>query len=224
MQKNEVPKKLIKGGLFIVHEGGEGAGKTTAARTLAGKLTADGYDVVVTRQPGATELGVHLRRLALNPALAGAIDGMESLFLFAADRHANVRQVIAPALAAGKIVISDRYIHSTKTYQLIEGVDSETIDLVTDLATGGLRPRRAYWYDVAPATGLSRLQAEKRQELAKNDQAPLAFHEQVREEFHRQWQELPHEITRIDANRPADEVVNEVHADILQLINAKLSA
>src|SRR5687767_8994560 len=122
MQSKAVPKKLISGGLFIVQEGGEGAGKTTRAHALRGRLEALGYDVAVTREPGATELGVRLRKIALDPALAGEIVGLESLFIFAADEHAHVRSVIKPALAAGKIVISDRYFYSSKTYQLIEGV------------------------------------------------------------------------------------------------------
>lgn len=222
MPTNSAPKKLIPGGLFIVQEGGEGAGKTTRARALQTRLEALDYDVIVTREPGATELGRQLRKIALDPALAGAISGLESLFIFAADEHAHVREVIRPALAAGKIVISDRYFYSTKTYQLIEGVDAATIDRVSELATGGLRPDRAYWYDVTPAVGLARLQAEKRHELTKYDQAPLAFHERIREEFRRQWQELPHEIKRIDADQPDEEVTDTVYTDILTLINDKL--
>jgi dTMP kinase len=222
MDSKAAPKKLINGGLFIVHEGGEGAGKTTRAKALKERLEAQGYSVVVTREPGATELGAKLRKIALDPSLAGAIVGMESLFIFAADEHAHVRQVIRPALAAGSIVISDRYIYSTKTYQRIEGVDSGAIDFVSNLATGGLRPDRAYWFDVTPALGLSRLKAEKRAELTKYDQAPLEFHERIREEFRRQWQEQPHEIKRIDADRPDEDVTNEVYANILELINGKL--
>jgi dTMP kinase len=220
MRSPSAPKHLIEGGLFIVHEGGEGAGKSTRARALKVRLEALGYDVLITREPGATELGTRLRKIALDPALAGAIVGMESLLIFAADEHAHVRQVIRPALAAGKIVICDRYIYSTKTYQLIEGVPADTIDLISALATGGLRPHRAYWFDVTPALGLSRLQAEKRTELTKYDQAPMAFHERVREEFRRQWEKLPHEITRIDADQADEEVANAAYADILELIES----
>lgn len=203
-----------------MHEGGEGAGKTTRAQALKTKLEKLGYDVLVTREPGATKLGARLRGIVLTPELAGAIDGVESLLIFAADQHAHVRQVIQPALAAGKIVISDRYIYSTQTYQAIEGVNQEAIEFVSNLATDGLRPHRVYWYDVTPEVGLSRLQAEKRAELTKYDQAPLAFHQRVREEFRRQWTDLPHEITRIDADRPDEAVTQEVYDDLLELLKS----
>ncbi len=212
--------KSIEGGLFIVHEGGEGAGKTSRAHALKDRLEKLGYEVFITREPGATVLGSRLRQITLDPALAGNIVGLESLFMFAADRHAHVRQVIRPALASGKIVICDRYIYSTKTYQTIEGVSANAIDLVSNLATGGLIPHRVYWYDVSPAVGLARLQAQKRSEPSKYDEAPLAFHERVREEFRRQWLEQPEIIKRIDADRADTDVTSSVYTDLLELLKA----
>src|SRR5476651_43284 len=96
-------------GLFIAIEGGEGAGKSTLTRALCQRLRQDGYDTLPTREPGATNLGSKLRQVWLGTAHSSEeIDGYESLFIFAADRHAHVRQIIQPALAMGKLVISDR--------------------------------------------------------------------------------------------------------------------
>ncbi|HEX3082039.1 MAG TPA: dTMP kinase [Candidatus Saccharimonadia bacterium] len=209
-------------GLFIALEGGEGAGKTSLAAELGKRLTESGYDVLVTREPGATDLGQRLRQIWLDHNLAkDDMDGMESLFLFAADRHAHVRQVVLPALEAGRIVITDRYVFSAKAYQASEGVPADIVNDVCDLATYRLLPKRTYWLDVTPEVGLRRISAQNREETAsKYDLASLSFHENVRGAFRDLWQEMPERIMRIDADRAADKVFSEIYADLQNLLRA----
>ena len=206
-------------GLFIAIEGGEGAGKSALTRALGDRFTRDGFKTLTTREPGATDLGSKLRQVWLGTAQASdEIDGYESLFIFAADRHAHLRQVIRPGLAMGKLVITDRYVYSAKAYQASEGVESDIVDTVCDIATGGLVPHRTYWLDVTPQVGLARIAAASRSETAsKYDLAKLDFHERDRAEFKRLHEQFPDIITRIDAEKSEEHVLSVIYADILTL-------
>ena len=127
-------------GLFIAFEGGEGAGKSTQIARAAALLRADGHDVVTTREPGGTDLGGELRRLLLDPDGADIGPRAEAL-LYAADRAQHVAAVIAPALAAGAVLLTDRYIDSTLAYQGAgRGLSLEQARVLTDWATDGLLP------------------------------------------------------------------------------------
>lgn len=107
-------------GFFVVFEGPDGSGKSTQAKLLADKLTAQGLDVLLTKEPGGTAIGQKIREILLNPDNTG-LDKKAELLLFAADRAQHIAEVITPALKAGKIVISDRFTESTKAYQLARG-------------------------------------------------------------------------------------------------------
>ena len=107
-------------GFFVVLEGPDGSGKSTQAKLLADKLTAQGLDVLLTKEPGGTAIGQRIREILLNPANTG-LDKKAELLLFAADRAQHIAEVIVPALKSGKIVISDRFTESTKAYQLARG-------------------------------------------------------------------------------------------------------
>lgn len=125
------------GGLFVVLEGGEGSGKSTQVREIAVWLREEGFDVLTTREPGATKLGIRLRTLLLDKANEDMAARTEAL-LYAADRADHVEKVIRPALERGAIVISDRYVDSTLAYQGAgRELDPEEIAKVNDWATGG---------------------------------------------------------------------------------------
>jgi dTMP kinase len=205
--------------LFIAIEGGEGAGKTSLTATLTAHLAASGFDILATREPGATRLGSKLREVWSDDTITREdLDGYESLFLFAADRHAHVRQIIRPALAAGRLVITDRYVYSAKAYQAAEGVPTNIVDQICHYATGGLMPDRTYWLDIRPETGLSRIAGQQRAEApSRYDLERLDFHECVRAEFARLHKQFPQSITRIDAERSAAEVLEEILRDINRL-------
>ena len=210
---------VSRSGLFIAIEGGEGAGKSTLASALSDRLTAVGFSTLATREPGGTNLGKKLRQVWIDHAARPAdIDGYESLFLFAADRHAHLRQVIRPALSAGKLVITDRYVYSAKAYQASEGVEEPLVNAVCDYATGGLVPHMTYWLDVEPTVGLARIASDTRIENpSKYDLAKLDFHERVYAEFKKLQQRSPEIITRVDGNRPAEQVLEDIFQDVLRV-------
>jgi len=219
MNADAQAKKQIEGGLFLVCDGGEGGGKTTTVASLKTRLEKLGYEVLTTHEPGATKLGHYLRKIVIDPQLAnGEVDGLESLLIFSADRHAHIRQIIAPALAAGKIVITDRYVYSALVYQAIEGVPESVIETLNTVATGGLLPARTYWLDVSPQISLSRIASQARPEANKNDSAALSFHQQVQAGFRKLYEAWPGQIVRIDADASKEQVTQTIYDDLQQLL------
>ena len=193
--------------MFIVFEGGEGAGKTTAISALADALLARGRDVLLTREPGGTPEGLALRALLL--AAGGPDwDPAAELLLMTAARVQHVRRVIQPALDAGRTVLCDRFIGSTLAYQ---GAGRHTPDaFIRDLhrhAVGGLQPNLTVLLDVDPHEGLQR--SRRRLGLQHADEArfealDMAFHERVRASFLAQASQSPTLV--IDAAKPARDV------------------
>src|SRR6202012_1607535 len=143
-------------GLFIALEGGEGAGKTTQARMLAIWLREQGFDVITTREPGATKIGMRLRALLLDTAHAEMSPRAEAL-MYAADRAQHVDEVINPALARGAVVITDRYVDSSLAYQgAARGLRAEDVAWLSRWATGDLVPDLTILLDLPPQDGLGR--------------------------------------------------------------------
>jgi dTMP kinase len=142
-------------GLFVTFEGGEGSGKSTQLARLAARLAAQGFDPLVTREPGGTPVAEGIRALLLDPALGpGAV--AEALLMEAA-RAELVATVIRPALAAGRIVLCDRYADSTLAYQGAgRGLDLAMLAEWNRIATGGLTPDLTLLFDLDPTVGLSR--------------------------------------------------------------------
>jgi dTMP kinase len=164
-------------GLFVVFEGGEGAGKSTQVRLLAEALRRAGRDVVVTREPGATQTGAQIRRLLLN---GEPLSPRSEALLYAADRAHHVASIVRPALARGAIVISDRYVDSSLAYQGAgRTLPVQEVAWLSSWATGGLKPDLTVLLDLDPAVGLRR--AESRgaghDRLESESQT---FHERVR--------------------------------------------
>ncbi len=188
-------------GCFVALEGGEGAGKSTQSRLLGEWLRTEGYDVVLTHEPGDTEVGRQLRRIVLDPATGDISDRTETL-LYAADKAEHVDRVVAPALARGAVVVTDRYVDSTLAYQ---GAGRELLDRdverVARWATGDLRPHLTVLLDLAPQQGLTRFHERDRIEGE-----PLAFHERVRQMFLQLATAAPEHYLVVDARRPVDEI------------------
>jgi dTMP kinase len=201
--------------LFVVFEGGEGAGKTTQAALLADWLRERGRgDVVVTYEPGGTVVGQGLRSLLLDRATVGLSARAEAL-LYAADRAQHVAEVIQPALAAGAVVISDRYIDSTLAYQGVGRIlNLGEVEQLCRWASMGLVPNLTVLLDVDPAVGLGRrggagdrLEAE-----------PLEFHNRVREGFHALARRDPSRYLVVDGAADPEAVHEKVRHAVEQLL------
>ncbi len=141
-------------GVFVALEGGEGAGKSTQARLLQAGLIEAGYDVVLTHEPGDSDVGRRLREILLSPA-TGALDHRAEALLYAADKAEHVEKLVKPALARGAVVITDRYVDSTLAYQGA-GRDllPRDVERVARWATADLRPHLTVLLDLAPDVGL----------------------------------------------------------------------
>lgn len=201
-------------GLFVVFEGGEGAGKSTQVTALAAFVAAAGHEVVVTREPGGTRVGGAIRELLLDPASSDLSHRAEAL-LYAADRAQHVAEVIQPALRRGAVVISDRYVDSSLAYQGAgRPLDREDVGLVNGFATGDLVPDLTLLLDIDPAVGLVRSGATDRLEAE-----PLAFHQAVRAGFLALAAEEPERYVVI----AADEDPELVQERILNAVTAVLA-
>ncbi|MDI3341085.1 MAG: dTMP kinase [Sphaerobacter sp.] len=201
--------------LFVTFEGPEGAGKSSVVRRLAAELTARGYAVVATREPGGTKIGEAIRQILLAPDHCGMLPQTEALLNTAA-RAQHVAEVIRPALAAGKIVLCDRYIDSTLAYQGAgRGLDQEELLQLQRFATGGLWPDLTVLLDVPVEIGQARRRASG-EPLSRFDADALGFHERVRAGFLAAARSEPRRWRIIDATRGEEEVAQEALAVVLE--------
>jgi len=199
--------------MFVTFEGMEGAGKSTALKNVEAALRAEGADVVVTREPGGSTLGQSLRALLLDCRSRIVPDA--ELCLFLADRAQHVAEVIRPALAAGKVVLCDRYADSTYAYQgFARGMDPDRLRLLSDAVTGGLVPDLTLLFDVPVEVGLARAQARNKEEgtsvsEGRFDSETLKFHTAVRGGFLKLAAADPQRMRIIDATAGRGEVLQQ---------------
>ncbi|MDI4655596.1 dTMP kinase [Xanthobacter autotrophicus] len=197
-------------GCFITLEGGEGTGKSTQARRLAAHLRTLGHDVVETREPGGSPGAEAVRHVLLSGA-AEPLGPVAEALLFAAARADHVKTLIRPALAAGKTVICDRFIDSTRVYQGAVGqVASHLLDALEEMATGGTRPDLTLILDVPPETGLARAAARGKGDPDRFEKEGIAYHASVREAFLARAAGAPGRCVAVDATPDADRVAAEI--------------
>jgi dTMP kinase len=210
---NRLKPKQHKG-FFVVFEGGEGAGKTTQIEAFVSWLKARGDEVIATREPGGTALGDRIRSLLLDRGSAGMDERTEAL-LYAADRAQHVSEVIRPALEAGKIVVSDRYVDSSLAYQgLARGLGLEEVLRTSDWATNGLLPDVVFYLKLDPTTGLRRVEENEmdRIELEKD-----GFHERVEKAYLELAERFPKRFVIVDAGGTP----SQVHARIRSIFEGR---
>jgi dTMP kinase len=204
-------------GLFITFEGGEGCGKSTQSRLLLKKLEQQNVPVVLTHEPGGTALGNELRR-TLKRKRDSSISPHAELFLLAASRAQLVAEVIRPALEQGKVVICDRFTHSTMVYQGYgRGLDFTAIKMVNNMATRNLDPDLIILLDISPKQGLARKRSLKdRFELEDS-----SFHRRVREGYLKMAAAEPDRWLVIDASLPKGRVAEIIWDRVSRLLTSR---
>ncbi|NUW43652.1 dTMP kinase [Nonomuraea rhodomycinica] len=201
-------------GLFIAFEGGEGSGKTTQSRMIAIWLRDQGYDVVQTREPGSTKVGMRLRAILLDAAERGLSPRAEAL-MYAADRSEHVEKVIRPALRRGAIVVCDRYVDSSLAYQGAgRALDPEEVAKVNSWATGDLLPHLTVLIDTPPSIGLTRLGGA----ADRIESEPLEFHERVRKEFRALAAASPERYLVVDGTLTPEQITRAIQDRVHEIL------
>ena len=196
-------------GLFLCLEGGEGAGKSTQAALLVEWLETLGHPVLLTREPGGTDVGQILRRIVLDND-TGELSPRTEALIYAADKAEHVDRFVLPALADGTVVLTDRYVDSTLAYQ---GAGREIgiaeLEAVARWATSDLRPNLTVVLDVDPAVGLSRFEGADRIEAE-----PLEFHQRVRQHFLDLAAVDPAHYLVVDASRTPGDIHHDIRTAV----------
>ncbi len=206
---------------FITLEGGDGAGKTTQTGLLVERLQMVGIDVVQVREPGGTALGE-----ALRPLIKGEVEAspLAELLLLETARAQLVEEVIAPALAAGKTVVSDRFYDSTVAYQGFgRGLDMQIIQDLNRIASAGISPDATLLLDIDPAIALSRIgngadQRNDPESQQRFESQPLEFHERLIEGYRSMAAEDPTRWFVIDANTGVDRLGEKIWAVVSSVL------
>jgi dTMP kinase len=202
-------------GRFITLEGGEGAGKSTHARSIAASLESKGRTVIQTREPGGSPLAEAIRELVLRDWSEGVAPKAELLLMFAA-RAAHVAHRIEPALSAGHDVVCDRFIDASWAYQGAgRGVAAEHLCALERLVLGDLKPDLTLVFDLPPNIGLAR--ARRRGDANRFEAETLAFMERVRAAYLSRAQADPERYVVLDATRP----IEQVDADITRALTSR---
>jgi dTMP kinase len=206
-------------GLFITFEGGEGCGKSTQSRLLLKKLEQQNISAVLTHEPGGTALGSELRK-TLKRKQGFSISPQAELFLFAASRAQLVAEVIRPALQEGKVVICDRFTHSTFVYQGYgRGLDLTFVQTVNNMAAGNLKPDLTILLDISSEQGLAR----KRSLKDRFEREDLSFHRRIREGYLKTAAAEPDRWLVIDASLPKGKIAEIIWDRVSRLLPSRSS-
>jgi dTMP kinase len=201
--------------MFITLEGPEGSGKTSHIPALAEAIRQAGYEVVVTREPGGTQIGDEIRSTLLSLKNTEMHPNTEIL-LFQASRAQLVNQVIRPALAEGKVVLCDRYADSTLAYQGYgHQTDLEELTRIVAFATGGLKPDLTVLMDVDIETGLKRRSSDE-ENWNRLDAKEIEFHRRVREGYCQMAAAEPERWVAVDASEPLEQVCEDLIKVVLE--------
>lgn len=201
-------------GKFISFEGSEGCGKSTQIGLLVSRLESIGLEVVVTREPGGTEVGEKIREILQYAPESAGLSSESELLLFAASRAQLVREVIATALDAGRWVIADRFLDSTTVYQgMARGLDMAAVSLINQFAINGVVPDLTFLLDMDAALGLGRaLKARGDGRSDRMEDQPAAFFETVRSGYLELAGRERDRVVVIDARGSIEEVAREIGA------------
>lgn len=215
---------MMKKGLFITFEGPDGSGKSTQIQKLAHYLEENDISYVLTREPGGTRISDLIRGILLNPEHQEMKNNTEVL-LYAASRAQHIEEKIKPALAAGKIVLCDRFVDASIAYQGYGlGIDLEMIQQINQFAIQNIMPNRTYLFDISPEEGRKRMMdrlGEQVTNLDRIEQKTIDYHVRVRKGFEEIANQEPHRITRVDGSKSIDTIAKQIRDDFNQLIKSE---
>src|SRR4030095_2467551 len=220
------PRRTVPG-TFITFEGIDGSGKSTQLRLLGNFLSANGCDLLLTREPGGTTLGLRLRAALLDAM--EEVDPLTELLVFAADRAQHVRRKLRPALNAGRVVISDRYADATVAYQGAgRGFPPELIAEIVQLATEGLKPDLTVLFDVnieEATTRTTRRSTGKSSSKSGRDRLDIEnaeFHSRVRDAYLQIARAEPERVKIVDASGPVEQTQERVRNIIIPFLRTRI--
>ena len=205
-------------GLFIVMEGPDGSGKTTQINLLEQYLKEAGYECLITREPGGTVIGEEVRELILNPEYK-EMSPVTEMLLYAASRAQLVHEVIGPALEAGRIVISDRFVDSSIVYQgIARNLGISTVAAVNAPGIGIYRPDGIFFIDLSEAEGIRRKKNQKK--LDRMEQESIDFHHLVSEGYRKVLAERQ-VVIKIDGVKDIDVIQKKIRNHVDELLKKK---
>ncbi len=197
--------------IFVTFEGGEGSGKSTVLKKVDALLREEGYQTVVSREPGGTPISEEIRNVILDRKNTNMDPRTEAL-LYAASRRQHLVEKIWPALKEGKIVLCDRFLDSSLAYQGgARGLGIDEILKVNEYATEGTMPDLTILFDIEPKKGLERIAANQGREVNRLDLEKMSFHEGVRATFQSLAKRFPERYVVIDASQALDDVVKDAY-------------
>jgi dTMP kinase len=212
--------------MFITLEGIEGSGKTTQAGHIGNFLKRQGYDCVITREPGGTLIGKKIRAILLDPD-SHAMDSLTELLLYFADRAQHVQEVVLPSITAGKTVLCDRYFDATLVYQgFARGVDTDFIRTLHRLILKDLKPDLTLILDLSPELGLRRAweqirAGERSGHEVRFENEALEFHQKVRQGYLKLASLEPERFRIVDAAKDQHQVRDEILKTIEDYLRRK---
>ena len=201
--------------LFITFEGGEGSGKSSALRLLDERLRSEGFQTVLTREPGGTPIAEQIRNVILDRANT-AMDPRTEALLYAASRRQHLVEKVWPAIKEGKLVLCDRYLDSSLAYQGgARGLGIDEVLNVNLFATEGTFPDLTLLFDIEPEKGLERIAKNAQREVNRLDLEKIEFHRGVRATFLSLAKRYPERFVVLDASKALEEVVEDAYQAIM---------
>ena len=203
-------------GIFITMEGPDGSGKSTQISLLREYLEKEGYDVIITREPGGTRISEDIRGIILNPEYK-EMSSVTEMMLYASARSQLIAEVIGPAIDSGKAVISDRFVDSSLVYQgMARGLGIEKVFEINKVAIGDYMPDVTFMLDLPAETGIARKKDQK--ELDRMEQESLDFHRSVADGYRQMAARFPDRIKTIDATLPIEEICGIIKGRVKELL------
>ncbi|MFZ2353566.1 dTMP kinase [Paucilactobacillus nenjiangensis] len=204
-------------GQFISFEGPDGAGKTSVLKAIGEELRVKyGDNLMLTREPGGNKISESIRNIILDP-INTEMDVRTEALLYAAARRQHLMETVIPALKAGKLVISDRYVDSSVAYQGGgREIGEQAVWQMNQFAIDGLEPDLTVYLDIESEEGIRRIKTHRTDEINRLDVEALEFHQRVRKSYLNLLEQNPERIKLVDASQPLDKVLQDVKETMLQ--------